>query len=501
MENLNRPLVPGFLKRLDRKLLLNHPDTWSTRLHLVIWYALLFMLFCGLFAVMYTFDPRVNNNISTGTSFIALLSFVGFIMWMIYLLRFNVFKQYGNLKQFTGLKNLAFFFIGVLFLLLPTYILPVAETYIANKKYTAAELVTDANFINEQLIKIYYPALPKTYNADTVKLSTYILNTNGMYDPQVPKPVEEMREASAQNVGFHYLDSISFKNRMETADSISVISDSMYIAYTAPYVLFVNASNVDAKTSVKSYTNKELFNKFLKGQYNSGVAADTAALRKRLDKYIVPASYYYNYQNRPNTDYLLAVNADYNINAAQQGIGNIIDKKFRWELRGESNIRFILYFTMALSLLIFIYRHTTRKAFFLSILTFIIITVLTGIVTSILHISASNSILTIMLLYYAAFLGIALSIFGAHIRKTWQGIGLNLATFFTFLVPVVLFQIYVESVTPKIYPLPAGMDNARYMYQEQQRMIAEIIGFILIFVLIEPLFKRLYRKWYALPED
>ena len=507
MKKFVRPLIPGFLKKYDKKLLLNHPDTWATRWHLVLWYAFLFLILCFAFALLTTFEPRRFNNISTGVSFISLISFVGFIIWMIYLLRFNVFKQYGNQKPFTGLKNLVLFFISCFAIILPTYVLPILESIIANKKFTSTELVTDVNFMNEQLVKKYHNYLPKNYTADTIHLT----GRNGMEpaDAEVkvaPVVVNTAEPASdyfiPQGPNNIYLDSISFIERKKSSDSLVNLSDSSYVSFTAPSLQFISAGNAQDYTSVKPLTNIELFKKYLLNRPTSNTIADTVALRNRVNKYLYQEWPAYYPPLEKGMNYYEMINRDYSISAVQQNLDNITRKKYRWDLEKGFYIRMISYLSLILALLIFIYRHSTRKVFFLSILTVIILAVLTGIfLSAVKPYKEEGVLLSIMIGYYAVFMAIALSIYSAGKRKTWQGIGLNLATFFTFLLPTMILHAYFSFQRPLFieYPGPAYVQN--YAQQDLFSIYAEIAGFILIVILIEPLFKRLYRKWYALPED
>src|SRR5215471_13709932 len=107
----NRPLTPRFLKRWDENLLLNRPDTWSSRVHLVVYYCLLFMLVLTGICFIIANDPRDDSNVYIWVVFVSLICFVGFIVWLIYLLRFNVFKRFGNLAPSNGLKTFILYFI------------------------------------------------------------------------------------------------------------------------------------------------------------------------------------------------------------------------------------------------------------------------------------------------------------------------------------------------------------------------------------------------------
>ena len=115
---------------------------------------------------------------------------------------------------------------------------------------------------------------------------------------------------------------------------------------------------------------------------------------------------------------------------------------------------------------------------------------------------AHQTIAGLFLFYYAAFFLYMLSINAANVRTAMRGISLNLVTLFTSLIPLVAVFFYysVDSIRASIdyngvaYHQWVQTRNTRYL-------IAEIAGVVVFIILLEPLFKKLYRKWYALPEN
>ena len=108
-----RPLTPRFLDRLDRHLLLNKPEIWSTRTHLVLYYSFLFVALLTGLALIAPDDPRKDSSWESWTVPVALLSFIAFVVWIIYLLRFNVFKRFGARRPTERLVNFVLYFINI----------------------------------------------------------------------------------------------------------------------------------------------------------------------------------------------------------------------------------------------------------------------------------------------------------------------------------------------------------------------------------------------------
>lgn len=92
----NRPFVPGFLKKFNDYLLLNKPDSWSAREHLVVYYGLLFMIVLAGICFLAPYDPRANSTIYVCGFFVGILSSIGFIVWLIYLLSSALIKKCCN---------------------------------------------------------------------------------------------------------------------------------------------------------------------------------------------------------------------------------------------------------------------------------------------------------------------------------------------------------------------------------------------------------------------
>jgi len=140
-----RPLVPSFLQKIDEQLLRDKPGTWSARTHLVIWFSILFSLALAVFCYLAFFDAKQYFSISGWVTFVGLIVFIGFVFWLIFLLRFNVFKRYGNWFAWDGLKNFALYFISIGAMVAVCFIPSAIQTYRANQQFGNEEIVNDIN--------------------------------------------------------------------------------------------------------------------------------------------------------------------------------------------------------------------------------------------------------------------------------------------------------------------------------------------------------------------
>ncbi|HET8687526.1 MAG TPA: hypothetical protein VFM18_12800, partial [Methanosarcina sp.] len=127
-----------------------------------------------------------------------------------------------------------------------------------------------------------------------------------------------------------------------------------------------------------------------------------------------------------------------------------------------------------------------------------ILLILSGLFLAFSHFK-EETVYYLILLYYAAFFLIAVSVFGRKTRTVIDGIAINMITFFIAFMPIFATLLYY-TIDEKKYigqNYPDGYTEQRDLHY----IIAQLAGFVLLLVLIEPLFKRLFRNWYSKPEQ
>src|SRR4026209_1958177 len=145
---MNTNTTPSFIKRLDQYLLKNFPVTWSSRIHATSIYGLGFALLLAIISFIVPNDPRNESVIHYWITLVSILSLLALIFWLIYLLRFNVFKRYGEWKSMDTLKTFILYFIIIMIIVSWAFIPPVVESIRANAAYNSEELVKDINDMN-----------------------------------------------------------------------------------------------------------------------------------------------------------------------------------------------------------------------------------------------------------------------------------------------------------------------------------------------------------------
>ncbi len=492
-----RPLAPSFINHLDDYLLLNKPVTWTTRAHLVIYYTLVFSAVLTVLSFIVPSDPRSDSSVFVWVTLTAVLSVIGFITWCIFLFRFNVFKRFGEDKPFDALKTFLLYFIAVLFMVAPCYIPPAVESIRANNAFGNEELVSDINSINTKICQLEYDSIEHTWYE-----SKYIVR-NALIDSYNDRD-EETIERSSQNNEYKIIDTATFRTKKSSADSTLKINDSTWHFYTCPNYNFLSVYDLDEYTKAKVFNSIKLFNLTIRNYKEPDFSKTKKELTELLKKY---SSSNYNYSSYYGTNdvvmsdskYNSKIQIRYNLAHISNSFNNLKEKKYRWHDGNEGRIRIWLYLSLILSLLVFIFRHSTVKTFFLTLLSSIILLVLSSLFIAFLRFR-DTGIYNIILFYFIAFLAIAVTSLIRKIRLALDGIAINLITFFVAFIPTFITQLYYEIDEKKYH---YGIEHPPG-YREQKEtflLFAEIAGFILLIILIEPFFKRLYRSWFSKPEQ
>lgn len=497
-----RPLAPRFINHLDDYLLKNRPDTWTTRIHLVIYYWLIFSLGLSLICFFIPDNPLRNSNVEFWVMATTVLIIVAIVLWIIYLVRFNTFKSFGTVAVGDRIKNYFFFFISLVLICSTAWIPPVMETYKTMIRYSPSQVVDDMNDMNVLIARLMKNESPAEVTVDSIFIidySTYIpSNPSGSYNwddslnAYVKTPI--------------YLSRDELKWTLTQQDSVVWITNDKLLRFQVTNLQFISNYQIEQDAEVHMLTSFEIYNKV----YNSNSSDDVQKLERDYfaiaGKYIDPRNNYDDYWNY-STDPSSIAAYKYKTGNVATGISNICERLYRWEddeLVAAFHV--IYYISMFLGLCLFIFRHSTIRTFFLSVLTGVLLAILTGIFAAFLDFREEGLII-IALIYFAFFLVFSLSTIQTRVRSVFTGIALNLAVVCTPFIPFLCVLLYYQfhqydyMSDPYFYTY----DNDLYQQYHDREMlhyqIAEGAGFIVLLVMIETVYKWMFRKWYAAPEE
>ena len=490
----NRPFTPGFIRKLDEKLLLNRPDTWSTRAHMVIYYSLLFMVVLAGLCFIVPDDPRSRSAEELWIIFVGLLAFIGFIVWMIFLLRFNVFKRFGNLDHFNGLKTYLLYFISIALMIISTLVQPAVQSIRANMAYTGEGLVKDVNAINSKVLLLEHDSIPHKWYADT------FIVVNSVEGREISTEDEDYVVNSSGERFRKIMDTAEYNRRAPMQDSVRQLNDSTFIFLECPEYMLVTNGDLPYYYPNLYLGSRELYYQYVLNYEAPDKKKTTDELRAILKKYYPRLEESFAYEEYEHEwEYINKIRSKYELYRVDANINNITSRKYWWDgYTVPVASRVIYYMTLGLSLLVIVFRRTTVRTFFLTLLAAILITIITSLF---LAFSGADAITVLILLltYYVIFGFLAFTMLGRKTRNVFNGIAINLFVFMTAFVPLMAVVLYYEVLRREYRDQREGY--VKFETEMRDMFLGEVGGFILLLILMAFFFKRLYRAWYALPEQ
>jgi hypothetical protein len=501
--NINRPLMPGFLKSTEQKLLLNKPLIWSTRVHLVLYYGILFNLLLAGLCFVAPMDIKGASSIGYWIGFVIIIAIIALTVWLIYLLRFNVFKKYGNIKPLHALVTFLLYFVSTGIIVLSVFVYPAVECVRANMAFGDEELVHDINTMNVRLCQMEHRLLNIAWVYDTVAL----VQDDKPVDKKITYDEDEVAPDTvaipSNGRYFLKLDSTDFYDKLAQTDSVVKLNDSLYLMYKTPELQFMSCDLLeDAHTREKILPSFEIYNRSLR---NPPVTIEGTAIAKEFyevqKKYLsIPKSNYTDYEEviQPGEGPMEIVRKKYHLSKINNSLYKIVYKK---NLFTGSNLNLILrlfyYFTLGISLLIFIFRNTTVRTFFLSLLSGVLLSIFTALILSIAR-GSDKAFIGSMIGYTLLFFVGSIFTFSLTKRSVVIGIMTNL---FVFIVPVLplLMVDFIFRLKSEQYYREYGTYYAPFV--DQYYLYAEIGGAVLLLVLLAIYINKVYRRWYSLPQN
>jgi hypothetical protein len=271
--------------------------------------------------------------------------------------------------------------------------------------------------------------------------------------------------------------------------------------YDTPDYTFLSSYMYQNRTKEELLSDFEIYNKVYG---HPPTAAERQAIIRELNILVKK----YNYHDRYNTydevtfdvnDTPLEVQEKRSrLSNLENTVSNITEKKYRWrDNNTQVFIRVFFYLTLGITLLIFIFRHTSVRTFFLSALAGVLLTIITAMV---LGFSNADDVYLFgcMIVYIFFFFFGTLAVWKARKRNAVTGIMINLFTLIVTALPILIMVWYYEYernklFKPETYKEP--FDIERYA------IYAEVGGALLLLVLLATYISKLYRRWFALPED
>jgi len=277
----------------------------------------------------------------------------------------------------------------------------------------------------------------------------------------------------------------------------------MYVSYTCPDYTFVDSYTANVNIDEKILSSPEIYRKYLQ-PYTP--PPNVAALRKEVGDLVKKYTVNLDELRYEDFDYdedrksvVAIVRHRYNLPSVSTSIGNIVDRKFRWsENRLPLYVRMFYYYTVFITLLVFILRHTTVRTFFWSLLTLVVLSILTGLLMAFFRYT-DVSFFGVVLFYSIVAFFLSLLIWRNRKRTVYSGISLNLVVLIIPLVPLMILMWYYSLAGINTYLIVP--DSAEALRRARLFLAAELAGPVLLLILMVTYIHSGYRKWYSLPEE
>jgi hypothetical protein len=506
-----RPLAPRFINKLDDYLLRNKPDTWTTRVHLVLYYTLMYALGLAVLCFVVPDNPLRDSYYGYWMAAQSCMVIVAIVVWIVYLVRFNTFKSFGLTHGGDRIKNYFLFFFTLCTLIGTIYIQPVVESYKAMIHYSPSSIVEDMDEMNILLARLTKEEYPVEVTAEKIVI---VPGGGGYYNYTYPSYTDAYQWIDSLNM---YVKPTAYMTREELQwnisdeDSVQWFGTDTLIRYHVTSLQFISNYHVDGseKGEMKQMSSFDIYNRVYKG----GASGDDLQKLKKdffdlSQKYRDPYNEddygYWSY----STDPYSIVITTYKVGQVTSGISNIFSRYYRW--RDEEiliMIHVIYYISMFLGLCLYIFRHSTIRTFFLSVLTGLMLFIISGVIGVFFEIEPEGAII-LGFVYYLFFLIFSLTTVNWKVRSVFTGISLNLLVICTPFVPLAIVGLY-DQLNPYYYDYPYYYSLGIYNYYDDSARdtlqmwyyLSEIFGFVILLILTETVFKWMYRKWYAAPEE
>ena len=494
-----RAFVPKFLQKFDGKLLLRNPSVWSARTHLVVYFVLIFAAVCTAMALLYFKDSRGNQNIEVFTFFLIIIVIIALVFWLIFLLRFNVFKRFGKFSYFDGLVTYLLYFINAGLIMALPFIPATIQSYCANRQFSDSEMVNDVNHINLILARLEFNQIPTKFErrqfimtADSAKMDSWRQNNVVMSD--VPDTMVAYPAVDDGKKSFQYVSSQTIDMYRMEGDSINQLNDSIFFKYDFPTMQFIESDGYYGFYGLNFKNNRDIYHA-AKNALNVNRKQLMDSLQFFKAKYADVGRVYNNdfdvYHEEDSRSHHVQIRKKYDLYATSNIISKVIERKVG--LLTETFVMFRLwyYLTMYISMLVFCFRHNTKKTFFLSLLGGVVLSIFTALIVSGLQEKAELAFL-ILLIAYAVVFAIC-SFVGNIAKRRFFVFGMSI-NFFLLLIPIIPMVgriIYMENKKDLV-------DGSTF---DEQYLNYEIFGFIALLLAIQFFGSWMYRRWYALPEE
>ncbi len=507
-----RPLALPFINTLDAWLLKNKSGIWASRIHLIVYYLLLYALLIVGATLLISSSPTERSNIEIALAFTAIVSAIVLIVGLIYLFRFNVFKRFGDGSSFAFVRNFKIHFLSFL-ILISISTLPIwVERWEAHAAFPDNEMVRDINDFN-----LAVAVMEREHLRDYEYVDTLIVIESSEIANELST---RLIEKDIRNEHKRYIQPYELERERGSADSTIQLGKDSFHSFHHDRLLILPYNRFYGMENTEALTNMDMFHLVIRNKTTMSLKQAEMRVNEITQKYTGENSHgNYNYYNNDNDeDYYLSrieTQEKYRLKEIEYSLHNIIRRKNTIRIPNDLDdfLRGIIYSALGAALLLLAFRHSTIKLFFLSIISAVVLAFLSGLIVAALNYREDGAV-GMYLFVFAVLMTLAATIPLSTKRSLVKGIALNGSMLGVFPIPVMIVALlkekaqrayyemypdyYVERPWDSSYVQPPPFDYEKW---NQYMVFAEIGGFILLFGMMYFVFSKLYRSWYAQAEE
>jgi hypothetical protein len=457
MNNYTQWIVPGFLIKLDHRLLLQQPTIWVTRIHYLLFFGLLLnvLLYSGGY---FLYQPNLSNiPYSIGNSALIIMTLPAisiFALWFVIQARYNVDKNFGKISARQDFSNYLFYVLSICIIYLIPLMIPMGMT----KKISAS--------IDEQAL---YQSM-KTYNA-------YHIYAEGVYNDQ-QQQVRYLPEKKMYEV-----------KRSNSITAIDLLRNELYDYYRDyEYDLDMSALSPEHLAMIQTLQQKI--------EITPGVDyLNEKEIWHEIEEYNRLAQTYDNSSIISTSEYISLIRAGEHPFAQYNDIHWQLKRLYDYKTKNSgfwlwdnNHLRFMLAFCMTFALLVWLFKNVHWKNYLAAAVITIFIPLFVGIFAAILYgifdlygDQENLVIFVIILLVHSTAFYLGLK---PYLEQRHSSVG---------VVSMVLFQL----ATPFLLAVYTSLADSHQHYRDHLITVYWIgIAYVLVTL---PLYKKYYSQMWAFP--
>lgn len=237
-------LVPAFLKKLDKYLLLHQPEIWISRIHYVAFY--LGLAFLAVFGFTFLLDVQKNSipTYELAWAFLSLPLVVGLVIWVRKIVQYNPVREFAKTTLLAEYKTILALFLSVLMF----FAIPFASTIAGKLKVNT--VISDAEYRADSLAYEKVSFLFNQITDITEEENEYIIverkNSSYSYNPssvdKLPKDkpliLSYLKEYRRVYNEYHTEKTRFYNNRSKKYELITdeVVFEELFVFHNTLYV-------------------------------------------------------------------------------------------------------------------------------------------------------------------------------------------------------------------------------------------------------------------------